>query len=147
MSITETSDQNRGLYRRFDLYRIDEDGEHQYLVTDPYFILRYTTDPHARVALEAYADSCRDEYPALAADLYRQLGIDITEADQLETITPALAQRLIAYQGQWVAIASGDIVARADDLHTLQATLDEYAPGRPVTVFRVPAEGEPRLHD
>lgn len=147
MTTTETNDQDRGLYRRFDLYRIDEDGERQYLVTDPYFILRYTTDPHARVALEAYADSCAADYPALAADLYRQLGIDATERTQLETITPELAQRLTAYQGQWIAIGSGDIVARAADLRTLQSTLDEYAPGHPVTVFRVPSEGEPRLHD
>ncbi len=147
MTTTETNDRNRGLYRRFDLYRVGDDGEPQYLVTDPYFILRYTTDPHARVALEAYADSCADDYPELAADLYRQLGIDATEKTQLETITPELAHRLKAYQGQWVAIGSGDIVARADELHTLQSTLDEYAPGRPATVFRVPTEDEPRLHD
>ena len=69
MPETPNSDQNRGLYRRFDLYRVGDDGEPQYLVTDPYFILRYTTDPHARVALAAYADSCEAEFPVLAADL------------------------------------------------------------------------------
>lgn len=66
-------DHGRGLYRKFDLFRVDGNGERSYLVTDPFFVLRYTTDPHARAALKAYADSCRAEYPALADDLDRAL--------------------------------------------------------------------------
>jgi hypothetical protein len=40
----------------------------------PCFVLRYDRDPHARVALLAYADSVKGENPQLAADLYRELG-------------------------------------------------------------------------
>ncbi|AVO21677.1 sulfatase-modifying factor enzyme [Mycobacterium phage MooMoo] len=67
------SDHNRGLYRKYELYRVSEDGSSRYRVTDPSFVLRYTRDPHARVALAAYADSCEAEYPALAADLRKAL--------------------------------------------------------------------------
>jgi hypothetical protein len=33
------------------------------------FVLDYDTDPYARVALAAYADSCEADHPQLAADL------------------------------------------------------------------------------
>lgn len=33
------------------------------------FVLEVEKDPHARVALKAYAESCKEEYPELAADL------------------------------------------------------------------------------
>lgn len=39
------------------------------LLREPFFVLRYTTDPHARAAFAAYANSCRTDYPALAADI------------------------------------------------------------------------------
>lgn len=39
----------------------------------PVFVLAYTSDPHARVALKAYAESCHGEYPQLAADLIDEL--------------------------------------------------------------------------
>lgn len=64
-------DRQRGLYRKYELYRVREDGNgySRVLVTDPFFVLRYTTDPHAAAALAAYADSCEAEYPVLAAEL------------------------------------------------------------------------------
>lgn len=62
-------DRQRGLYRKYELHRVNEDGTHRFQVFDPFFVLRYTTDPHAAVALKAYADSCEHDYPALAADL------------------------------------------------------------------------------
>lgn len=71
------NDKNRGLYRKYDLYRVREDGNGGYtteLVTDPFFVLRYITDPHAAAAFRAYADSCESENPELAADIRRQLG-------------------------------------------------------------------------
>ncbi len=37
------------------------------------FVLRYDRDPHARVALRAYAESCRGENPVLADDLLAAL--------------------------------------------------------------------------
>lgn len=63
-------DRQRGLYRKYELYRVDEtDPTQRSLVFDPFFVLRYTRDPHARVALAAYAKSCEADYPQLAADL------------------------------------------------------------------------------
>jgi len=44
--------------------------------TDPgavYFTLRIDTDPHARAAIWAYIESCREEEPELARDLERVL--------------------------------------------------------------------------
>lgn len=35
----------------------------------PYFILEYASDRHARKALAAYADSCQEDKPELAADI------------------------------------------------------------------------------
>jgi hypothetical protein len=57
----------KGLYGK---YRISKDGES----TDPdarYFVLRYDTDPHARVAMVAYAESVERDNPQLARDLKR----------------------------------------------------------------------------
>ena len=39
----------------------------------PWFVLAFGRDPHARVALAAYADSVEGELPQLAADLRREL--------------------------------------------------------------------------
>ena len=75
--ITPDPDRDRGLYRKYELYRVKEDDsgnvyEH-YQVEDPFFVLKYTTDPHAAVALAAYAKSCESDYPQLAADLREAL--------------------------------------------------------------------------
>ena len=73
----DTDDRQRGLYKKYELYRVKENetGEvyEHYQVTDPFFVLKYTTDPHAAVALRAYADSCEADYPALATDLHAAL--------------------------------------------------------------------------
>lgn len=61
------SDKNIGLYSKYRVERVD--GKNK----GPYFVLGYTTDPHARTALAAYAASCREEHPALAADLRQAL--------------------------------------------------------------------------
>jgi len=67
-------DRQRGLYRKYELYRVDEtDPTQRSLVFDPFFVLRYTRDPHARVALAAYATSCAHDYPQLAAELREAL--------------------------------------------------------------------------
>jgi hypothetical protein len=60
-------DRQRGLYGKYHVERADGKSK------GPYFVLAYTTDPHAAVALAAYADSCEADYPQLAADLRRQL--------------------------------------------------------------------------
>lgn len=73
-------DRWRGLYPKYRLYRIHGDKLTQ--VHDPFFALRYTTDPHARVALAAYADSCEAEYAHVAADLRTQLAHTEDASDQ-----------------------------------------------------------------
>lgn len=64
------TDRNRGLYEKFMVERrdgaSDPGGKHH---DCEYFVLDLDHDPHAAVALDAYADSCAAQYPALAADL------------------------------------------------------------------------------
>jgi hypothetical protein len=58
--------EKKGLYGK---YRIEKtDGS----AVDPkavYFTLRLDTDRHARRAIQAYVESCREEQPELARDL------------------------------------------------------------------------------
>lgn len=67
-------DRTRGLYEKFNILRTDGSslpgGKH---FECDYFVLDVTHDPHARAALKTYADSCRADYPLLAADLDRLL--------------------------------------------------------------------------
>lgn len=59
-----------GLYRKYDVHRTDGSdapgGKHEQCC---YFVLDLTHDKHALPALKAYAKSCSDEFPRLAADL------------------------------------------------------------------------------
>jgi hypothetical protein len=68
---------SKGLYGK---YRIEKtDGSPM----DPmamYFTLRVDTDKHARAAIRAYIESCREEQPELAGDLERLLRV--VEGDQ-----------------------------------------------------------------
>ena len=65
-------DKTRGLYDKYEEIRrtdgsSDSSDEKHYQCD--YFVLDLTHDPHAWPALKAYADSCRADYPLLAADL------------------------------------------------------------------------------
>ena len=75
-------DSTRGLYRKFTAARTDgtsePGGKHDGC---DYFVLDVTHDPHAQAALDAYADSCEDDYPLLAADLRALL--DSKEGEKL----------------------------------------------------------------
>lgn len=55
----------RGYYSKFTVIR-RETGEE---VTDATFTLIPASDPHARVALAAYAEACEEDNPGLARDL------------------------------------------------------------------------------
>ena len=60
----------KGLYGKYIIQKAN--GE----AIDPkavYFTLRIDTDPHARAAIRAYIESCREEQPELARDLERVL--------------------------------------------------------------------------
>lgn len=63
-------DIERGLYGKYLVFKA---GGDMVPVTEPSFVLRYTIDPHAAVALAAYAKSCEADYPQLAADLREAL--------------------------------------------------------------------------
>jgi len=59
-----------GLYRKYQVVKSDGSA------VDPkaiYFTLRIDTDPHARAAIRAYIESCREENPDLAGDLEKLL--------------------------------------------------------------------------
>jgi len=63
-------DKTRGLYGKFRIERTDgKSAPGEKHDGCEYFVLDLTHDPHAIPALKAYADSCRAEYPLLAADL------------------------------------------------------------------------------
>jgi len=63
-------DKTRGLYGKFRIERTDgKSAPGEKHDGCDYFVLDLTHDPHARPALMAYAKSCAEEYPLLAADL------------------------------------------------------------------------------
>lgn len=65
-------DRDRGFYPKFVVRRTDGSsgpgGKHE---DCRYFVLDLDHDPHADAAIEAYADSCERDYPALADDMRR----------------------------------------------------------------------------
>ena len=64
------SDHNLGLYNKYHVKRTDGSSRAgKKHAACEYFVLDLTHDKHARVALLAYAASCRGEYPRLADDL------------------------------------------------------------------------------
>lgn len=63
----EMSDHNRGLYGKYRVEKVNGKP------TGAVFVLAYANDPHARAALAAYAESCREDYPQLAADLFGEV--------------------------------------------------------------------------
>lgn len=64
------NDKSRGLHRKFTVKRTDGQSKPGKKHEDcEYFVLDITHDPFALPALEAYAESCRNDYPELAKDL------------------------------------------------------------------------------
>lgn len=61
-----------GLYNKYEVRRLDgsDEGENR-----RYFVLDVDRDPYARIALQAYALNCADDYPELAKDL-KELHMD-----------------------------------------------------------------------
>lgn len=63
-------DRNRGVYQKFLVERTDgKSAPGQKHHNCFYFVLDCDHDPHAKAALEAYARSCKHEYPTLASDV------------------------------------------------------------------------------
>lgn len=102
------NDQNVGLYHKFHVERTDGSsapgGKHERC---DYFVLDMTHDKHAASALRAYAESCKNEYPALAADLIGKATAmthpdlaaleALARADMLRAANPDAILRLVAY--------------------------------------------------
>lgn len=61
-----TKDAGEGIYRKFVVRRVDESPKHEGC---EYFVLDWKHDPFAIPAARAYAEACREKFPALAADL------------------------------------------------------------------------------
>ena len=86
MSTTIDPDTERGLYRKYELFRVSEtDPDHRFQVFDPFFVLRFTTDPFAVAAVAAYADACEYAYPQLASDLRRSAGLHFIDGQWRNT--------------------------------------------------------------
>lgn len=62
----ENNSEKKGLYGKYKIEKADGRP------VDPgaiYFTLRLDTDRHARAAIRAYIESCKDDQPELAKDL------------------------------------------------------------------------------
>ena len=64
-------DRERGLYAKYVVFR--NRGFRNERVTEPCFVLKYSSDPHAVAALQAYAESCAGDFPELSKDLLAEL--------------------------------------------------------------------------
>lgn len=59
-----------------------------------YFVLDSVHDPYAREAMMFYAFKCVDEFPELAADIWKQLNVDIKALDHVSTKVPVIKKKL-----------------------------------------------------
>lgn len=118
-------DPEQGLYRKYEVNRIDDKAEKH--ADCQYFVLDLDHDEHSVAALEAYAESCKAQYPTLAFDLRhtaaataRKLGVSARPEALLipEGCTPADAAVLREANGML-----------AEENHQLRRTLRFYAHG------------------
>lgn len=66
------TDREKGMVAKYVVNRVDgRDHPGQKHENCQYFVLDLTHDQHAWAAITAYAESCKEDYPALAADLIR----------------------------------------------------------------------------
>ena len=81
------SNKEKGIYQKFNVSRVDGGTDIGEKHCDCiHFVLDINHDPHGRVALKAYAESCADEYPELSCDLLLLL--------KAETMTTTLRPRI-----------------------------------------------------
>ena len=60
-----------------------------------YFVLDLAHDRYAREAMMYYAFKCVDEFPELAADIWKQLKVDISTLNYISTEIPVVKKRSI----------------------------------------------------
>lgn len=81
----------RGSYRKFEVRRLDgKDKPGEKHDGCAYFVLDLEHDEHARAAMSAYADDCREKRPALATDIREALRLSSSLA---VTLGEALSMR------------------------------------------------------
>lgn len=79
-------DKTRGIYQKFKVERTDgKSAPGEKHDGCQYFVLDTGCDPHAIPALLAYAESCKSEYPLLAADV-RKMAVANCEHEWTETL-------------------------------------------------------------
>lgn len=70
--------EQQGMFRKFEVRRVDGSdepgGKHHGC---RYFVLDLDHDPHAAVAMAAYAQACRNTHPALSAELVAEYPLDL----------------------------------------------------------------------
>jgi hypothetical protein len=78
--------EQQGLFRKFDIRRVDGSdqpgGKH---CGCKYYVLDLTHDKHAPAAMRAYAASCKETHPQLAADIEAEFGsqtADVRDAER-----------------------------------------------------------------
>lgn len=82
------NEQAQGLYQKFNVTRTDgRHAEGEKHAACEYFVLDISHDKHALPALAAYAASCKDDFPLLAADL-RSKTVASTIADNAFITVP-----------------------------------------------------------
>lgn len=64
-------DRRKGIYQKYLVYRLN-DSNHKHKDCE-YFVLDWKHDKYTIPALTAYAEACRDEYPELAADIFKKI--------------------------------------------------------------------------
>ncbi len=74
---SKLTNKGQGVYRKFDVRRTDcsdqPGGKHHGC---EYFVLDVTHDPHAKAALQKYADECESSHMTLAADMRDRYGLE-----------------------------------------------------------------------
>ena len=122
-----TPAEQQGLFRKFDVRRTDGSskpgGKHEGC---EYFVLDVDHDPLARVALQAYADSCDATHPQLSQDLRRRYGLTVlpVEPPQRPALVTALRGLLASLQREPTEF---ELRAAA---HEFTAQADRIAAGR-----------------
>ncbi len=81
------NDQSRGLYGKFAVARADgRDGPGEKHENCLHFVLDLDHDKHALPAITAYVNSCKDEFPQLAADLRAKMLTMVTADNSFVTV-------------------------------------------------------------
>lgn len=88
---TSKSAEEQGLFEKFVVIRRDGSdalgGKHHGC---EYFVLDLNHDPHAKAALQAYADACEQTHPQLAADIRSRYGVEVCPDKTLKRISDAI---------------------------------------------------------